>query len=158
MILISFSLFLLLCAYGIWVMDGRYEAGPITRWVLFRGTRWRVFLHRMNGPDPDRHLHNHPWPHARSLILCGGYAELYAHKCPEGSMYVWHSEPRWRVQGDLIRLGPCLYHRIVQVLPSTWTLFIAGPRTRDWGFWEPGRGHVPYRTYLGLPADHELRD
>lgn len=49
------------------------------------------------------------------------------------------------------------YHRIVSVKPGTWTLFLAGKRSRDWGFLVNGV-HIPWRAYLGMPADAKLED
>jgi hypothetical protein len=36
----------------------------------------RLYLHRFVGDDPDRGLHDHPWPWAFSLVLAGWYNEL----------------------------------------------------------------------------------
>ena len=46
-------------------MMGRHAWFPFT-----------VYLHRFERPDNDRHLHNHPWPWAVSLVLTGGYDEV----------------------------------------------------------------------------------
>jgi hypothetical protein len=102
-------------------------------------------LHRIHRADQDRPLHNHPWPNAASLILWGGYAE--------STLRGWY----FYALGDRNRLTPETYHRIDSVLPGTWTLFFAGRRSRSWGFLTE-RGHVDYREYLGLPANHQLED
>ena len=36
---------------------------------------WRFYLHQFVGSDPDRGLHDHPWPRAFSIILAGWYFE-----------------------------------------------------------------------------------
>lgn len=123
----------------------------LTRWLLLRTRTRRYFLHRMSGPDQDRHLHNHPW-HATALILWGGYTERV--HMPSCGM---HAHNRHRA-GDLNVLDWRSYHKIVELHSTpTWTIVRAGAHERDWGFWVDGR-HVPWRTYLGLPADTKLED
>jgi hypothetical protein len=105
----------------------------------------------MSGPDLDRHLHNHPW-HATAVILWGGYIERVHN--PRTGYYGTHQHRT----GDRNELDWSGYHKIHSLhLGTTWTLLFAGAKERDWGFWVDGK-HVPYRTYLGLPADHELED
>lgn len=36
---------------------------------------WRFYMHQFVGSDPDRGLHDHPWPKAYSVILSGWYWE-----------------------------------------------------------------------------------
>ena len=123
----------------------------LTRWTLYRTKRHRIFLHRMSGPDLDRHLHHHPWK-AMALILRGGYIER-VHTPGTG----YHGTHQHRT-GDLNQLDWSGYHKIHALTSdTTWTLLFAGAKERSWGFLVDGR-HVDYRTYLGLPADHELED
>lgn len=98
-----------------------------------------MYLHLIAQADDDRHLHNHPWVWARSLILRGGYLENF------------HDQPRtgwtWRTRGSWVKLGSSLYHRIALVEPGTWTLFVSGPRTQSWGFMT-SKGHVDFKEYF----------
>ena len=124
----------------------------LTRWHLFKCRWFRIFLHQIHRPDKDRHLHNHPWPWAVSFVLGGGYKEISTKYLECTSLDAKsYKAPTINVLNGL------MYHRIVKVLPNTFTLFIAGPRTRDWGFNVDGE-HVPSRTYLGLPPDHNFGD
>jgi hypothetical protein len=111
----------------------------LTRTLLLLTGRARVFLHRIWRPDAGRHPHNHPWPWACALILRGGYTEeiteLRASRVYGVYSCTWtetHKAPclSWRA------FRPGHYHRITSVLPNTWTLFLAGPKTRKWGFLE----------------------
>lgn len=115
-----------------------------------------VFLHRTFRADPGRDVHNHPWPWAGTFVLWGGYVQLIKERLPTG----YYSErfvrvDRWTWHRD--GFYPNQYHRIVSVKPNTWTLFVTGPRLRDWGFLVRG-AHIRWRPYLGLPADAELND
>lgn len=122
----------------------------LTRYIIARTPFFRVFLHQFHGPDPDRHVHNHPWK-AVSWILTGGYLEWL--DSPHSS----HIEPRFHEPGDLNWLEEDEYHRIVAVKPGTWTLVFGGPYFRDWGFLVDGK-HVDWREYLGVPAGTVLND
>lgn len=149
-------------------MEIRDSGGKLylTRWVLWA---WgpRIFLHRIWRKDHDRDPHNHPWPFGLSLILRGGYEELRvrpkyagqsAEDLPLGSLPD-HTSDKWLFQAVSWWnwLGPNTYHRITHVRPNTWTLFLAGPRTREWGFWTEA-GHEDRRTYLELPGETDLND
>ncbi|MCA8113867.1 hypothetical protein [Burkholderia cepacia] len=85
----------------------------------------RVYLHRFVDSDPDRGLHDHPWPWAFSLILTGWYYE----QTRAGTKIV-----RWfnALIGDS-------FHRVI--LPrdhgvhECWTIFAhRARRTKEWGF------------------------
>lgn len=149
----SFLTVLALAIWLAWVDANRLEIRQggelyLTRWHLWRHG-FKVFVHRIHRPDSDRDPHNHPWPWGLSLILWGGYTELRVTR-PElegqprvgvslGQVNRWEFGPvRW-----LNWIGRGVYHRITWVAPNTWTLFLAGPRSREWGFWTD-RGHVPY--------------
>jgi|GEM_PF-2682765 len=96
----------------------------------------RAYLHKIAQADFDRHLHNHPWTWAWSLILWGGYLEER-----QGGV----ERTKLCGSGNLLRAGD--YHRIASVLPNTWTLFITGKRASSWGFATP-QGHVDHRAYF----------
>jgi hypothetical protein len=146
-----------------WIDRNRFEirhdgALYLTRYRIMRNRWFRLFVHNIHLPDEDRHPHNHPWPTAFSIILRGGYSEFT--DCSREWMTRLLSWRRYHYNaGDVAAaaFGPDMYHRITFVKPNTWTLFIAGRRTREWGFLVQGE-HVDYRVYLNLPADHKLED
>jgi hypothetical protein len=119
----------------------------LTRYVLWgddalethAGAAHSAFVHHIHGPDSDRHMHDHPWSWAVSVILSGGYKE----RRPYGDA------PRLRTYspGDLSVLRPGDYHSIVAVEPDTWTLFLCGREISDWGFLVDG-AHVPHADYF----------
>jgi hypothetical protein len=109
------------------------------------GSKWRgpsLYLHRFRLPDQDLALHNHPWPLALSLILTGCYLEETDREHPGGS------PRRHRGPGSLRLLTSRTYHRVDALIGETWTLFLVAPKSRSWGFWLPGRGHIEWRQRL----------
>lgn len=55
------------------INDG--ERPYLERYYLFTLLGWTFYLHQFVGSDPDRGLHDHPWPRAFSIILSGWYWE-----------------------------------------------------------------------------------
>lgn len=114
----------------------------LTRWRLIATPYFNIFLHKIDGPDPDRHPHDHPW-NFLSMVLWGGYHESV------------HQPHHVRV-GKHHRLFSChtmqrgQYHRIMKLdRKPTWTLVLTGPRKGDWGFLT-NIGHVQWKEYLGV--------
>jgi hypothetical protein len=115
----------------------RYYLGGLD-WIGLTG--WHAYIHHFVDSDPDRGLHDHPWRHAVSLVLTGGYDEL---RFADGSS---SAEPMdtagqqpilrrrirpWRIN----RLRGNDYHRILlRDGRPAWTLFLHGPRVKGWGF------------------------
>ena len=117
------------------VMD-RVENEPyLERYYLFLRERNRfpfnVFLHKFLKSDPDD-VHDHPWPYA-TLILKGGYWEWIPHfdtvGRKTGEYQVWRGPGHFRIS------KANSFHRI-ELDPdiTAWTLFMPGPKQRDWGF------------------------
>jgi hypothetical protein len=117
------------------VMDRQSDEPYLERYYLFLKDRDRfpfnVFLHKFLKGDPDD-VHDHPWPYA-TLILKGGYYEWLPQFNSKnekiGEICVWRGPGSFRV----CRANS--YHRI-ELDPSVtaWTLFMPGPKKRDWGF------------------------
>ena len=117
------------------VMD-RVENEPyLERYYLFLRERERfpfnIFLHKFLKSDPDD-VHDHPWPYA-TLVLKGGYWEWIPHfdtvGRKTGEYQVWRGPGHFRVS------KANSFHRI-ELDPdiTAWTLFMPGPKQRDWGF------------------------
>jgi hypothetical protein len=104
-----------------------------------------VYLHHFLRSDDERALHDHPWPWA-SLLLRGRYIE---HTIAAGGV---HRRDERHV-GSLKLALPSRAHR-VEVLPgeSCWTLFITGPRVREWGFHCPEQGWIHFRRFTKAGA------
>ena len=117
------------------VMD-RVENEPyLERYYLFLRDRARfpfnIFLHKFLKSDPDD-VHDHPWPYA-TVILKGGYWEWIPHfdtvGRKTGEYQVWRGPGHFRIS------KANSFHRI-ELDPdiTAWTLFMPGPKQRDWGF------------------------
>lgn len=117
------------------VMD-RVENEPyLERYYLFLRERERfpfnIFLHKFLKSDPDD-VHDHPWPYA-TLVLKGGYWEWIPHfdtvGRKTGEYQVWRGPGHFRIS------KANSFHRI-ELDPNitAWTLFMPGPKQRDWGF------------------------
>jgi len=130
------------------VMDRQSDEPYLERYYLFLKDRDRfpfnVFLHKFLKGDPDD-VHDHPWPYA-TLILKGGYYEWLPQFDSKGNkiaeMCVWRGPGSFRV----CRANS--YHRI-ELDPSVtaWTLFMPGPKKRDWGFLVNNRW-IQHEQYL----------
>jgi len=59
-----------------------------------------------------------------------------------------------REAGDSYSLPACGLHRIIDVMPDTWTLCITGPRVRKWGF-DGDEGWVDAHSYLRKDTIHD---
>lgn len=98
------------------------------------------FLHRFDGSDGERNVHDHPWAWAKSFILKGGYEEelLIGFDINKG----WISKKinrRW-----YNNIKPNTFHRISKTIPGTYTLFIHGKKIKTWGFLRQIPGGVIY--------------
>lgn len=98
-------------------------SGPyLSRWYLIPRNRWlNVYLHRFDGSDEDRALHDHPWA-SLSVMLKGELVEVT-------------TQGRRTIKAGAVRLRRANFaHRLEHLGVTTWTLFITGPRIREWGF------------------------
>ncbi len=132
---------------------GREQSLEDARRDRQRGT-WRARIHNFVGPDDAGH-HNHPFAWSLSIVLSvlwgGSYTEEYLEDFGRLEGFDTTYE---RIQTRRVRFFNWIpngkYHRITELRPGlfgVWTLFITGPRVTSWGFWVPGRGHVPHKQY-----------
>lgn len=125
-------------------------------WVIPRNRWFNIYLHKFVLSDEDRALHDHPWANA-SILISGDYIEWV--RVPEectaikevnesfgrhqGFCYFRRASTAHRVQliaqlkpthislnedGNFGLGGELIYNPVI-------TLFITGPKVRDWGFW-----------------------
>jgi len=119
------------------------------RWWIIPRNRWfNIYLHNIRRDDDDRALHDHPWWNV-SVPLRG---------CIEEVMPL-----RTRVMKPrrIYIRRPQSAHRLVVGSPrghgaapaDCWTIFITGPRVREWGFHCPkGWRHWKDFTAPGDPG------
>lgn len=124
-----------------WAFMQRYDicdlADPtdlyLRRWRLVQTPWFGVYLHRIQRPDGDRYLHDHPWSFV-SLILWGGYREAYLDQA-DAAFTPDRPRNRWLRAGTMHRMGRGSFHAIRRLLRvPTWTLVLVGPRRHGWGY------------------------
>jgi hypothetical protein len=124
-----------LAAWADWAMSSRlpdvYIGGEkdtyLRRWfVIPRNPIFNIFLHEFMRSDDDRALHDHPWI-SLSIILSGEYTEQTI--AAGGVVY----NKIYRA-GDMKFRFATHTHRIVLHNGPCRTLFITGPKIREWGF------------------------
>lgn len=119
-------------------------------WVIPRNRFFNIYLHKFVLSDEDRALHCHPWPNC-SILIDGQYIEhtpkgiFLRH---QGFMYFRPAKSPHRVELRVSLLGErgirivaprSLNHTdfdCPEPIPVI-TLFITGPKIREWGFWCP---------------------
>lgn len=116
----------------------------LLRWHLIPHNRWfNIYLHNIRHSDDDRALHDHPWWNV-SIILKGSYRE----QTPYGTLF----RPRWSV---IFRRATARHRLIIKGNRDAWTLFITGPKIREWGFWCP-QGFVPWYDFVDMTNTGEI--
>lgn len=110
----------------------------LLRWYILPRNDWCcVYLHKFVRDDDDRAMHDHPWRSA-SLLVLGRYVE----QTRDGKKLYKAGSLRFR--------SAEFAHRVE--LPGgkpAWTLFITGPRVRNWGFHCP-KGWVPWEKFVDV--------
>jgi len=112
------------------VIGDRY----LERWYIFpRNRLCNLYLHVINWDDDDRALHDHPWA-SLSYVVSGTLLEIL------------EAGDKVRRSGQLVYRPAKLAHRLEVVNGPVVTLFLTGPRVREWGFHCPG-GWVHWRVF-----------
>lgn len=114
-------------------------------WIIPRNPIFNVYLHQFLRSDDDRALHDHPWLFNCSILVDGFYAE----HTPDGvaTRFAGDWKFRWgraphRI--ELLTAAPAGEEKEM-TFPCV-TLFITGPRVRQWGFYCP-QGWVHWRDF-----------
>jgi hypothetical protein len=110
-----------------WGLDVEYisdliSADYMRRWQLRVGKLGALRLHHILRGDSDRDFHDHPMDFT-SLVISGGYVE-----------HTPDREPRKFLPGDVNRKRAEDLHRLELIGDDAWTVVVAGPFRRDWGF------------------------
>lgn len=124
-------------------------------WWLPRNHYFNIYIHRFLKDDDDEAFHDHPWP--SYSIMCEG--DIYEHYKIDIEGFGSYNEWRRLKPGDKVYRPAKFAHRIV-VLPSAklpLTIFITGPRVREWGFYCP-KGWRHWKDFLAsLPNNSHMR-
>jgi hypothetical protein len=123
------------------VIIGGADDPYLYRWfVIPRNPIFNIYLHKFLRSDDDRALHDHPWVNC-SVLLDGQYTE---HTIGAGGIH----HLALRQAGEIkMRWTGRFAHRIELTHGSCWTLFITGPRYRQWGFHCEKSGWVHWEKF-----------
>ncbi len=136
------------------VIGGAERPYMLRWWVLPRNRFFNVYLHKFLRSDDDRAHHDHPWAFNASILLRGRYLEHTTRHglpwCDERRAGDWKF--RWGAAAHRIELLPAPYDwSSLNALAPCWTVFITGPKVREWGFLCE-RGWVHWRDFTA-PGD-----
>lgn len=109
-------------------------------WIIPRNKICNIYLHNMLHDDDDRAQHDHPW-WSVSLCLDGTIKEFYTDPDGNGGGIEIITKGDWKYRSSTY------IHRLELPLGEAWTLFITGPRVREWGFHCP-KGFVPWKKFV----------
>jgi hypothetical protein len=137
------------------VIGGQESPYLRRHWLLPRNPFFNVYVHEFLRSDDDRALHDHPWLFNASWLLQGYYFEHSANGCAlrlAGDVkFRWGPAPhRIELLGSRAQAGEVVTEPWHHALPC-WTLFITGPRVREWGFLCQ-QGWVHWKRFTA-PAD-----
>ena len=120
---------------------GGSERPYMLRWfVLPRNKFFNIYLHHFRRSDDDRALHDHPWANC-SILLRGTYTE---HTIAAGGI----NRRQVLAAGSVrMRWTGCIAHRVELHDGPCWSLFLTGPRYREWGFHCPKQGWIHWARF-----------
>ena len=131
----------------------------LMRWFIVPRNRiFNIYLHRFLRSDHDFALHDHPWWNA-SWLLDGNYIEVVPldNADPSGLTI-----SKYRSAGELLFRRADQAHRVQLHVDGTgrprpvWTLFLTGPKLREWGFWCPA-GWKHWKKFVkNAPGSREV--
>lgn len=112
----------------------------LNRWYIIPRNRFfNIYLHHFIKSDYDKFLHDHPWWNL-SILLTGDYLE-WLPKCFENKYFFdYNLKTIHRKKGSIVlRSGKCahkieLFKDLKGKDKPVWTLFLTGPKYREWGF------------------------
>ena len=135
--------------YRYWLFN---PIDPTTYKRKHRLIPFSIRIHHIVQPDPDRHLHDHPF-NARTWIMRGGYEEVRSKVTPALTDPWWtqrYMVERNYLAGDSAKLGHNQYHKITKLHGGeALTFFVFGRYLGPWGFLVNGEKML-FREYLRL--------
>jgi len=128
------------------VISANNDGTPyLQRWHLIPKNKFcNIYLHHFVGPD-NRTMHDHPWI-SLAYMLEGQFYEVYRRTHPVD----FFTQTRVISAGQWTYRNSTFLHYLTpeKALPC-WTVFITGPKIRNWGFltetgWKPWRKVVKH--------------
>jgi len=114
----------------------------LLRWYIIpRNPYFNIYLHKFVHSDDSRALHDHMYVNL-SILIKNGYMEQFSRGI------------KFRTAPCLILRKPSTLHRIQlhcddneKEIPA-WSIFITGPRIREWGFMCPNKRWIPWFEFV----------
>jgi hypothetical protein len=133
--------------YRYWLFN---QIDPRTYKRKYRMIPFSIRIHHIVMPDPDRHLHDHPFK-ARTWIMRGGYDEVRSVTIVN-ALDPWWTERQMVEQhylpGDSAALGHDQFHKITRLHGGeALTFFVFGRYLGPWGFLVEG-SKMLHRDYV----------
>lgn len=122
------------------IIGGAEDPYILRWWLIPRNRLFNIYAHLFLRSDDDRAHHGHPWLFNISWIINNEYTE---HTILAGGVLV----RTIRKAGQLKFRWGAAPHRIELHNGPCWTVFITGPRIRDWGFYCMEKGWIPWRRF-----------
>lgn len=128
------------------IIGGADDPYLIRWWVIPRNRYFNVYLHLFKRSDDDRARHTHPWLFNISWLLRGKYREWFGDGANDfADRNAGEIKPRWGA-------AP---HRVELTDGDCWTIFITGPRIREWGFL-CARGFIHWKIFTAAGNSGEV--
>lgn len=124
------------------VIGGADRPYLLRHFLIPRNPVFNIYVHQFLRSDDDRALHDHPWAFNCSWLLKGSYRE----HTPKGMFLRDQGDWKFRIGGAPHRVE--LWRECTSLgepIPC-WTVFITGPRVREWGFHCPN-GWVHWKDF-----------
>ncbi len=113
-------------------------------YLVGTGKTFGVFLHHFVASDAPTEFHDHPWSWGVSIVLRGGYTEERRRRDDRTVTR------RWLGPGRFNLLLPGVFHRVeLRERRPAWTVFIHGPKVREWGFLDSMTGAFRFWSAAG---------
>lgn len=96
-----------------------------TRFSILCTPWFRIYLHKLDAPNPHPQCHDHPWNFI-AFILKGGYWEFTGDK--------WH----WRGPASLL-YRPAKFRHNVVTKGVSWSVIFTTRKVREWGMMDDCR-------------------
>lgn len=131
------------------IIGGRERPYLRRHWLIPRNRVFNVYVHEFLRSDDDRAHHDHPWLFNASWLIDGEYVE---HTITAGGALVRTLRRagafkfRWGCAPHRVELKRQREHFGGGELPC-WTVFITGPRVREWGFYCMERGWIHWKRF-----------
>ena len=117
--------------------------------LIPRNPVFNIYVHEFLRSDDDRAHHDHPWLFNVSWLIDGQYIE---HIIAKGGVLIKTLRSagafkfRWGKAPHRLELCHDPFAEIHHNLPC-WTVFITGPRIREWGFYCMERGWIHWKRF-----------